>query len=182
MSITEEWRDVVGFEGQYQVSNLGRLRSLDFTQTIKGRWGMTERKIKGRIRKLKMIKNGYLVVCLKHNKTFLVARLIAITFLGNPPEGCEVNHKDGVKTNNKVDNLEWVTKSENQIHRYNILDAMPESQLSGFRTKNQEAKKLTDSKLSTEVLKSSMTLKEISKKTGVSLSTIYRRKNSLKVS
>ena len=138
---TEVWRDIKGFEGQYQVSSHGRVRSLDFIQTFKGAWGKEiNYPRKGRIKKQKFIYNGYLVVCLAHNKHHLVSRLVAFAFLGEPPPGHEVNHKDGVKTNNHYKNLEWVTKSQNQRHRYDVLKKMPESQLAGIRKHHEQCR------------------------------------------
>ena len=84
---------------------------------------------KGQNKKLKNHQKGYSVVVLNHNENVLVHRLVANTFLGNAPCGHEVNHKDGNKQNNSVENLEWVTKSENQRHRYLKLKAMQKSKL-----------------------------------------------------
>lgn len=116
------------------------------------------------------------MVVLNHNENVLVHRLVANTFLGNAPCGHEVNHKDGNKQNNCVENLEWVTKSENQRHRYLKLKAMPKSQLSGFKKSNMEKGKVRNN-VSKEMLESSLSLTEISKITGVSISTISRMRN-----
>lgn len=105
----EIWKDVVGHEGLYQVSNLGRVKSLPRNGTI-----LTEKIIKPHL-----LKSGYLQVELsKNNKMhgYRVHRLVAESFVLNPEQKECVNHIDGDKTNNKVENLEWVTRSENQLH------------------------------------------------------------------
>lgn len=109
----ELWKDIKGYEGYYQVSNLGRVRSVD-------RWvansGDTKKFLKGRIRKLNYLNNGYLVAhLLKEGKSepYYVHRLVAEAFIPNPDNLPIINHKDEVKTNNHVDNLEWCTYSYN---------------------------------------------------------------------
>ena len=102
----EIWKDIKDYEGYYQISNLGRIKSLPRNGTIK-----SERIIKGAISK-----NGYLRVCLQKNgiKTnFLVHRLVAEAFIPNPDNLPQVNHKDEDKTNNIYTNLEWCTASYN---------------------------------------------------------------------
>ena len=95
----EIWRDIEGYEGLYQVSNLGRVRSLNYKRT-------------GKVQNMKLgtYPNGYKMVDLKKNnkrKAHLVHRLVAKAFIPNPNQLCEVNHKDEDKANNTVDNLEW---------------------------------------------------------------------------
>jgi hypothetical protein len=101
----EFWRDVMGYEGLYQISNLGRLRSLS-------RHGSrTEQILKRRIKH-----HGYDWARLSQNgiaKEFAVHRLVAIAFLDNPLDLPEVNHKDENKLNNRVNNLEWCTRIYN---------------------------------------------------------------------
>jgi len=107
----EEWRDVVGFEGFYQVSNLGRIRSV-------ARICTDGKEVKGQIRKVQG--STYLSIDLwKDGKNFnkSVHRIVAEAFLPNPSNLPEVNHKDSNPQNNSVDNLEWVTCSENSRHR-----------------------------------------------------------------
>lgn len=104
----EIWRDIKDYEGMYQVSNLGRVKCLD-------RIDSAGRKRYGRILKL-WNSRGYLQVGLSINskgKKFSVHRLVAQAFIKNPNNKLEVNHKDEDKTNNRVDNLEWVTSKEN---------------------------------------------------------------------
>lgn len=102
----EVWKDIPKYEEKYQASNFGNIRS----KTYEGRNIIKNLKLTKR-------KDGYLQVQL-YEKKFLVHRLVAITFLGNK-ENLVVNHKDGNKENNNVNNLEWVTSSENTIHAYN---------------------------------------------------------------
>ena len=102
----EIWKDYKDYEGLYQASNLGRLRSLDRWVSKNGSMQF----IKGRILKLLNHNAGYLSVNLWKNnkvKTYLVHRIIAEVFLPNPNNYKEVNHKDEDKTNNNVNNLEW---------------------------------------------------------------------------
>lgn len=113
---SEEWRDVVGYEGLYEVCNWGgKVRTL-----IGGRWG----KNKGAILAPKPMKNGYIQVHLAKDRkqyTPLVHQLVAAAFIGACPPLHEVNHKDGNKENNNANNLEYLTKSQNQKHSYDEL-------------------------------------------------------------
>ena len=121
----EIWKDVVGYEGYYQVSNLGRVRSLD-------RIASNGRKIKGKILSTKVNTPPYYPrVSLSVNgkmKLVQVHRLVAQAFVYNPdPEHkTQVGHKDESRTNNRADNLEWVTPKENSnmpLHRKRVSKA-----------------------------------------------------------
>ena len=106
----EIWKDIKEYEGLYQVSNLGRVKSFP-------RNGTQVNAIK--ILTLKLHHTGYYRVTLsKNNKRIdkLVHRLVAETFIPNPNRKPQVNHKDGDKLNNRVDNLEWNTCLENVQH------------------------------------------------------------------
>lgn len=112
----EVWRDVTDFEGHYQVSNLGRVRSLD--RTIVDSKGVTRNR-KGRIIKLNLKPSGYVNVNLQkgsNRKYFRVHRLVAQEFIDNPNSYPEVNHINGIKDDNRAENLEWCTSSQNQKH------------------------------------------------------------------
>jgi NUMOD4 motif-containing protein/HNH endonuclease len=116
----EIWKDIKDFEGLYQVSNFGRVRSLP-RMVLRGKsFGI----MGGIILKSFLDKNGYLKVNLSNGigNRFQkwVARLVAQAFIDNPLNKPQINHKDGIKTNNLIDNLEWVTGSENTQHAYDI--------------------------------------------------------------
>lgn len=109
----EQWKDIKGYEGLYEVSNLGNVRSLD--RTVKRGQGYTIKE--GRVlTPFYEEKKGYYQVVLAKDgkaKTYRVHRLVAVAFLENPNNYTDVNHKDEVKTNNNVDNLEWCTRKYN---------------------------------------------------------------------
>lgn len=110
--MTEIWKDVVGYEGLYQVSNLGRVKALSKTDRL-GRF------YPERLKAICDNGNGYKVVNFKVNcnsKMFTVHRLVANAFIPNPQNDQYINHIDGDKSNNRVDNLEWCTASENMVH------------------------------------------------------------------
>lgn len=123
MSNQEEWRDVVGFEGFYQVSNLGRVKSLDrdIPYIFNGKTVIQHKK--GQIMKLHPDSDGYLRVNLHvahvKNKLLGVHRIVAQAFIPNPENLPCVNHKDYDKANNHVDNLEWCSVEYNNQYSNN---------------------------------------------------------------
>ena len=117
----EIWKPIEGYEGRYEVSNIGRVRSLDriisFKSSNKYRSFESSYMKKGRILVPVKHKNGYSVVKIE-GKIIGIHRLVAETFVQNPYNKQQVNHIDGNKQNNNAENLEWVTQSENTIHAY----------------------------------------------------------------
>ena len=112
----EVWKDVKGYEGYYQVSNLGNVRSLDRTILCKNG---SKRFTTGKILKPQKDYQGYLRVCLNvcgKFKTYRVHRLVALNFLDEKENKDQINHVNGVKDDNRLANLEWVTGSENIKH------------------------------------------------------------------
>lgn len=107
----EIWKWIKDYEGFYQISNFGRAKSFNPRYT------------KPRILTPVLHKNGYLHICLRRNsksKNFSIHRLVAEAFIPNPENKLTVNHKDGNKFNNCVENLEWATSSENSRHAIEI--------------------------------------------------------------
>ena len=124
MNDVELWKDIDGYEGLYQISNLGNVRSLNRKQRV----GLINNRTitrKGKILKIQKNKYKYCYVFLSKNgnkKYSLVHRLVAIAFIPNPNNLPEVNHKNGIKSDNKLKNLEWISKSDNEKHAYLFLN------------------------------------------------------------
>lgn len=121
--IEETWRDVLGFEKFFRVSNFGRIFS----------------KRTNRVLKTHIAKTGYEIFSTRLGGRdsvaicFRVHRLVALAFIERPDGVVEVNHRDGVKTNNRVENLEWVTASRNTIHSLEMgLGVRPRLLRDGF--------------------------------------------------
>lgn len=115
----EEWRDIPKYEGIYQASSFGRIRSVDGKVTFSTRAG--ERHWQGKIIKPKgsLAKTGYRVTLWKDKspKDWLVARLVCMSFYGESL--LTVNHIDGNRFNNSIDNLEWLSLADNIRHAFN---------------------------------------------------------------
>ena len=123
MSEDEVWKDVTGFESRYEVSDLGRVRSLDrYSKHNTSKTGFILHK--GQMLNPYISNKGYLKVDLSDGfgkrKSVSVHRLVAIAFIDNPMNYDQVNHIDGVKTNNRLGNLEWCNNSMNQLHAYKM--------------------------------------------------------------
>ena len=113
----EEWKSIPGYEGLYEVSSYGRVKSLEISYIKKN--GIMDHKPE-MILSPKNNGTGYFTVCLYKNKThkyYLIHRLVALTFISNPDNLPCVNHKDEDKTNNRVDNLEWCTEKYNSNYK-----------------------------------------------------------------
>lgn len=107
----EIWKDIKGYNGHYQVSNLGKIKSF-------------KRCPQGKLLKTNIDCDGYETVSLTLNKKprkYKVHRLVAIAFLDNTNNLTEINHKDKNKLNNKVDNLEWCSRRYNCLYSYNDI-------------------------------------------------------------
>lgn len=163
--IEEIWRDILEYEGIYQISNFGKVKSF------------ARYKI-GKLIYLKEDKYGYYTVQLHNNKIrkwVLVHRLVATAFISNPDNKPQVNHKNGVKKCNFDWNLEWATNSENQRHSFHELgrvslkgEAHPSCKLT--KSQIQEIKRLLN--------KNSVSQGIIGKMYDISQSQISRIKNN----
>lgn len=116
----EIWKDIPGFEGLYQVSDTGNIRSVE-REVMFGKQHRTIRQTQ--LRPFKK-RNGYLVVKLCKDTveyTVYVHRIVAMVYCGGYYESMDVNHKDGIKDNNVYSNLEWCTRAENIRHSIDVL-------------------------------------------------------------
>lgn len=131
----EVFKDIAGYEGLYQVSNLGRVKSLPRKRTIN----------KERILKPKLNKNGYLEVALCKNsqyKMWRVHKLVANAFISNPENKSQINHINGRKEDNRAENLEYCTASENIKHAWDkglICMSLEQKNRLGRLNKNKPA-------------------------------------------
>lgn len=118
MKINELWKDIKGYEGSYEVSNLGRVKSLS-RKVVSGVNYSNVRYTENRILAQSIINSGYPTVLLHSDgeeKRLLVHRLVLENFKPNSDESLVVNHIDRDKLNNNLENLEWLTQSENIRH------------------------------------------------------------------
>lgn len=178
----EEWRDIKGYEGYYQVSNLGRVRRLPFSYV-----GVRGQVFHHGLHVLKAFvkPNGYHTIMLSKDnvhKKFHVHRLVGETFIDNPQNKPQINHKDGNKSNNCVENLEWVTSSENIKHSYDYLGRKKTLKIPKFPTGegNIHNKPILQYTMTWEILRRWISAAEISRETGIPFSKISlcARKNS----
>jgi len=170
----EKWIEITGYEGYYEVSNLGNVRTFDREITYKARGGGYRTDfLKSRKLKPQKHKNSYLSVTLynkiREKKQFNIHRLVALMFIENPFGKLEVNHKDGNKLNNIVENLEWVTRSENAKH---MVDNQMIKYITGSGNSNCVLSFLDAENIRTEYKNGSYSQDKLAKKYGCSQATI----------
>lgn len=166
MGIAEIWKSILGYEGAYEVSNYGRVRSLDRSIPFKG----GARKHLGRILTPNRSTKGYLSVQLSDGERkscrYSIHRLVASAFIVNPDELPEVNHLDFNRENNTVSNLEWVTRSQNMKYsaragRSNNPKPTVVSQRLVHHVLDRKRQGLSQRKIAAEVGVSSSTVQKI---------------------
>lgn len=170
---TEIWKDVKGYEGIYQVSNLGRIKTLERTIEFNRRGKIEERVIKERIltgekrkankkgqyyKRISLIKDGIL-------RRVPLHRVILETFVPNPNNLPVANHLDGNPENNRLSNLEWCTHSENELHSYRVLKKINGRRKLTFQEAQQIRKEFKGGRDSNA--------NSLAEKYGVTQSTIY---------
>lgn len=163
--MNEEWKPIEGYEGLYEVSNLGRVRSV--ARVVKGK-GDCQRELKSRLLAPKNITNGYQQVTLsKDGKPTirLLHRLVAVAFVPNPDNLNIVNHKDENPANNRADNLEWCTQL------YNVNYGTGKER--GNAKSNHNRRAVLQCDLEGNVLREFPSIKMAGKITGVMFTNIY---------
>lgn len=163
----EIWKNISGFEGLYQVSNLGRVKSF-----YAKNGGISSR---AKILKPKTDRYGYLKLTLCKNKTYkyvTVHRLVASEFINNPENKLEVNHKNGDKLDNRVDNLEWMSGLENIHHAFDT-GLTPKTPLN-----NPKSIKVTQYDLNGNFIKTFPSTKEVERQLGICNSCVGKAARS----
>lgn len=123
---TEIWKDIPGYEKLYKISSSGIVRSYD--KIVRNGKYNQNRVILGRNLKYTLARGGYYTVGLtkdRKQKVYFVHRLVAITFIDNPNSYPIINHKNAVRTDNRVSNLEWCTYSYNTLYSFREMGRRP---------------------------------------------------------
>lgn len=171
----EIWRPCRHCPGEVWVSSLGNVRTEErLTPAIRKGIASVQRRPPRKLNPW-LAKNGYLHIAVKvgpERKKYLVHRLVALTFLGEPKLPLTVNHKDGNKLNNCVSNLEWTTLAENTRHQW-------ANALVDLRGTKHPSAKLNDSDV-TIIRESRDRVSELALRFGVSTSTIYKVRQGLR--
>lgn len=158
-------KPIPGYEGLYEVTDTGEVFSLNF------------KKLNGRKGQLKpFMSHAYKRVCLIKNsvrKQFTIHRLVALTFVENPESKKTVNHKNGITTDNRADNLEWMTLRENDSHRWEVLKRVP-IYTGKTGAKHPTSKAVGMIKRGDKVSKRFGSIEEAARQTGVNGSSIGR--------
>ena len=154
----EIWKNIEGYDGNYQVSNFGNVKSLYKHNPI--------------ILKYSKDSRGYPRVCLskkKAQKCCAIHRLVAEAFIPNPENKPQVNHKNGIKDNNRVENLEWCTNEENQKH---AVEHGLKARMKG--NTNPRARKINQYDLNGNFTKQWLSIYDITNELGIDRSLIWK--------
>lgn len=173
----EVWKEIDGYNQRYEVSNYGRVRSKDMV--VNGRLQNCH-KIKGRILKPHTDKEGYkgVVLCINQKrKTFRLHRLVAAAFIPNPDNKPCVDHIDGDKSNNRADNLRWVTTKENcnnPITKSRLNKKIGKYMVGRLGGLHQRAKQIAMYSICGDLIKTFLSVKDAQRETGLNDSNIVK--------
>ena len=169
----EIWKDIKKWEGYYQVSNFGNVKSLDRIVIHKNR--LHKQRKKGKILKPSINHKGYLTVDLRKQglrKQFFVHRLVGMMFIDNLNNKPQINHKDGNKLNNNVNNLEWVTNKENIKHAFDVGLRKPPMK-GKFGKNHNRSKSIIQKDKNDNFIKEFESISEAHNKTKINLGNIH---------
>ena len=157
--MNEIWKDIVGYEGLYQISNLGRVKSLKF----------------GKEKIMNSLKNsnGYLSICLSKGgiqKRYFIHRLVALVFIPNPDNKPCVDHINGIRTDNRVNNLRWCTNKENQ----NFPLARKNNSIAHINHPKKSKAVLQIDKVTGKIIKEYLSTMEAARQLGIDQSSISK--------
>lgn len=120
----EIWKDIIEYEGLYQISNLSSVKSLERYYFIgKGQNKTSKITVEEKLLEIFQYENGYTYACLSKEskvKKFKIHRLIAIHFIPNPNNYDQINHINAIRNDNRIENLEWCTHSHNMKHKFKM--------------------------------------------------------------
>jgi DNA-binding transcriptional regulator YiaG len=175
--LAEIWKDIPGYEGLYQASSLGRIRSLDRYVEAKSKKGLWYKRLrKGKVLKTdkKIGKSGY-EGCTLNKVSINVHRAVALAFLGNPPYLAQVNHINGNKRDNRAVNLEYCSSKENIHHamKLGLFDEMKKRMSDKSRGEGNPKAKLTENQVRA-IRQATSTAAEAAKVFGVSKNTVHQ--------
>jgi hypothetical protein len=172
VGVVESWRDVVGYEGLYQVSDGGRVRTLGREGVYPGRWKPTRMVFPAKEMRVNDGTGGYRYVKLKRpnskSKHELVHRLVMAAFVG-PANGMQVNHLDGNRSNNHISNLEYCTSLQNVMHAIEVLET---------KVGNRIAVKIRDEDVP-RVIADTRPIRAIAEEFGVTYQAVWAIKNGV---
>ena len=167
----EIWKDIKGFEGIYQISSLGRVRSLDRWVNSKNE---SNKLVKGRILTPVYDKDGYTMVTLSSHGEHLkckVHRLVCSAFIPNPENKPQVDHINAIKNDNRVENLRWCTSKENSNNPI-TLEKLPRYWKDAFGNENPNSKTIIQFSLDGELVRKWDCIRDASNHTGANYTSI----------